>query len=219
MSPIYPKLREAGAVFGQVMGYERPTWFDPNYVSGMYLHWVVWHHVSTNLCQFDDISEERQFLCKGIVPPFIIVIVLFLLFFLFILLFLSSSPFLLSPCHHFLSRQCFNSRSVSVFVFSTLCCGCTDWVVECGYCQEYCLWLCAAMWFGRNLPTFERNVLPPAIAWPNLSQLNLLAFQVEPVFLENVSMFLSLYSMPSYKMVFFTVTAILQMSFNHFQAY
>lgn len=30
MSPIYPKLREAGAVFGQVMGYERPTHFDPN---------------------------------------------------------------------------------------------------------------------------------------------------------------------------------------------
>ncbi|KAK6644016.1 hypothetical protein RUM43_000281 [Polyplax serrata] len=28
MSPIYPKLREAGAVFGQVMGYERPTHFD-----------------------------------------------------------------------------------------------------------------------------------------------------------------------------------------------
>lgn len=34
MSPIYPKLREAGAVFGQVMGYERPTWFDPDYASG-----------------------------------------------------------------------------------------------------------------------------------------------------------------------------------------
>ncbi|KAF5286680.1 hypothetical protein FQA39_LY16163 [Lamprigera yunnana] len=31
MSPIYPKLNEAGAVFGQVMGYERPTWFDKNY--------------------------------------------------------------------------------------------------------------------------------------------------------------------------------------------
>ncbi|XP_031782504.1 pyruvate dehydrogenase phosphatase regulatory subunit, mitochondrial [Nasonia vitripennis] len=30
MSPIYPKLREAGAVFGQVMGYERPTWFQPD---------------------------------------------------------------------------------------------------------------------------------------------------------------------------------------------
>lgn len=34
MSPIYPKLREAGAVFGQVMGYERPAWFDPHYTSG-----------------------------------------------------------------------------------------------------------------------------------------------------------------------------------------
>lgn len=30
MSPIYPKLREAGAVFGQVMGYERPTHFEPS---------------------------------------------------------------------------------------------------------------------------------------------------------------------------------------------
>lgn len=30
MSPVYPKLREAGAVFGQVMGYERPTWFNPS---------------------------------------------------------------------------------------------------------------------------------------------------------------------------------------------
>ncbi|XP_043501503.1 pyruvate dehydrogenase phosphatase regulatory subunit, mitochondrial [Polistes fuscatus] len=29
MSPIYPKLKEAGAVFGQVMGYERPSWFQP----------------------------------------------------------------------------------------------------------------------------------------------------------------------------------------------
>ncbi|KAB0792639.1 hypothetical protein PPYR_14600 [Photinus pyralis] len=32
MSPIYPKLMEAGAVFGQLMGYERPSWFDRNYV-------------------------------------------------------------------------------------------------------------------------------------------------------------------------------------------
>ncbi|XP_012143868.1 pyruvate dehydrogenase phosphatase regulatory subunit, mitochondrial isoform X2 [Megachile rotundata] len=30
MSPIYPKLRETGAVFGQVMGYERPSWFELN---------------------------------------------------------------------------------------------------------------------------------------------------------------------------------------------
>lgn len=35
MSPIYPKLKEAGAVFEQVMGYERPTWFDPELASGL----------------------------------------------------------------------------------------------------------------------------------------------------------------------------------------
>ncbi|XP_063546967.1 pyruvate dehydrogenase phosphatase regulatory subunit, mitochondrial [Cydia strobilella] len=29
MSPIFPTLRDNGAVFGQVMGYERPTWFEP----------------------------------------------------------------------------------------------------------------------------------------------------------------------------------------------
>lgn len=29
MSPMYPRLRAAGAVFGQTMGYERPAWFDP----------------------------------------------------------------------------------------------------------------------------------------------------------------------------------------------
>ncbi|XP_035788593.1 pyruvate dehydrogenase phosphatase regulatory subunit, mitochondrial-like [Anopheles albimanus] len=28
MSPIFPALKEAGAVFSQVMGYERPAWFD-----------------------------------------------------------------------------------------------------------------------------------------------------------------------------------------------
>ncbi|XP_043463215.1 pyruvate dehydrogenase phosphatase regulatory subunit, mitochondrial isoform X2 [Leptopilina heterotoma] len=36
MSPIYPKLREAGAVFGQVMGYERPTWFEENEIETDY---------------------------------------------------------------------------------------------------------------------------------------------------------------------------------------
>ncbi|KAH8270976.1 hypothetical protein KR044_007424, partial [Drosophila immigrans] len=30
MSPIYPQLKEAGAVFGQSMGYERPNFFDLN---------------------------------------------------------------------------------------------------------------------------------------------------------------------------------------------
>ncbi|XP_042241378.1 pyruvate dehydrogenase phosphatase regulatory subunit, mitochondrial-like [Homarus americanus] len=29
MSPIFPKLKAAGAVFGQVMGYERPSYFQP----------------------------------------------------------------------------------------------------------------------------------------------------------------------------------------------
>lgn len=34
MSPIYPKLKEAGAIFGQVMGYERPLWFDCYSIGG-----------------------------------------------------------------------------------------------------------------------------------------------------------------------------------------
>lgn len=34
MSPIYPKLKEAGAVFEQVMGYERPSWFEPDLAKG-----------------------------------------------------------------------------------------------------------------------------------------------------------------------------------------
>lgn len=35
MSPIYPALRDAGGVFGQVMGYERPNWFDPEGVANL----------------------------------------------------------------------------------------------------------------------------------------------------------------------------------------
>lgn len=34
MSPIYPKLKEASAIFGQVMGYERPNWFDRDNILG-----------------------------------------------------------------------------------------------------------------------------------------------------------------------------------------
>ena len=30
MSPIYHQLRDAGAVFGEIMGYERPLWFETN---------------------------------------------------------------------------------------------------------------------------------------------------------------------------------------------
>jgi len=46
MSPIYPRLRQAGAVFGQVMGYERPSYFDSSVDSeaasyaGLYLLFV-----------------------------------------------------------------------------------------------------------------------------------------------------------------------------------
>ncbi|WKX92314.1 hypothetical protein Q1695_010386 [Nippostrongylus brasiliensis] len=31
MSPIYHQLRDAGAVFGEIMGYERPLWFEKNH--------------------------------------------------------------------------------------------------------------------------------------------------------------------------------------------
>lgn len=34
MSPIYPRLRDAGAMFGQTMGYERPGYYDPEYKGG-----------------------------------------------------------------------------------------------------------------------------------------------------------------------------------------
>uniref|UniRef100_A0A158PET7 FAD-dependent oxidoreductase n=1 Tax=Angiostrongylus costaricensis TaxID=334426 RepID=A0A158PET7_ANGCS len=30
MSPIYHQLRDAGAMFGEIMGYERPLWFEKN---------------------------------------------------------------------------------------------------------------------------------------------------------------------------------------------
>jgi len=36
MSPIYPQLKEAGAVFGQSMGYERPNYFDQQDKQGGY---------------------------------------------------------------------------------------------------------------------------------------------------------------------------------------
>lgn len=35
MSPIFPAMKEAGAVFGQTMGYERPNYFDPKNRFGM----------------------------------------------------------------------------------------------------------------------------------------------------------------------------------------
>lgn len=35
MSPIYPSLKDSGAVFGQSMGYERPNYFDPSDKKGV----------------------------------------------------------------------------------------------------------------------------------------------------------------------------------------
>ena len=41
MSPIYPKLKDAGAVFGQVMGYERPAWFQPTGSVSLPSHYTI----------------------------------------------------------------------------------------------------------------------------------------------------------------------------------
>lgn len=78
MSPIYPKLREAGAVFSQVMGYERPAYFDPTF-GGMFHYSVlpgicfsilffifvtVWwsNYSTTSLTRFDgtSIGPDKQ---------------------------------------------------------------------------------------------------------------------------------------------------------------
>jgi pyruvate dehydrogenase phosphatase regulatory subunit len=34
MSPIFPRMKQQGAVFGQVMGYERPSYFQDLNSSG-----------------------------------------------------------------------------------------------------------------------------------------------------------------------------------------
>jgi len=53
MSPIYPKLKEAGAVFEQVMGYERPSWFEPELSKGMNIqHWHSQNFFSGGVDQF-----------------------------------------------------------------------------------------------------------------------------------------------------------------------
>ena len=43
VSPIYHKLKEAGAVFGQVMGYERPSWFQNNDECGKFHRGKIWY--------------------------------------------------------------------------------------------------------------------------------------------------------------------------------
>lgn len=52
MSPIYPKLKEAGAVFEQVMGYERPTWFEPELARGLLLIFTL-HFIKNKICMLN----------------------------------------------------------------------------------------------------------------------------------------------------------------------
>ncbi|XP_076241185.1 pyruvate dehydrogenase phosphatase regulatory subunit, mitochondrial isoform X2 [Calliopsis andreniformis] len=64
MSPIYPKLREAGAVFGQVMGYERPTWFqldkdmDLETIDGFQRYKIAYTNTFSKPPWFEPVSEE-----------------------------------------------------------------------------------------------------------------------------------------------------------------
>ena len=64
MSPIYPKLREAGAIFGQVMGYERPTWFqfdedmDLETIDGFQRYKIAYTDTFSKPPWFESVSEE-----------------------------------------------------------------------------------------------------------------------------------------------------------------
>lgn len=64
MSPIYPKLREAGAIFGQVMGYERPSWFQLNddndleTIDGFQRCKVAYTNTFSKPPWFDSVSNE-----------------------------------------------------------------------------------------------------------------------------------------------------------------
>nr|CAI5832874.1 unnamed protein product [Callosobruchus analis] len=66
MSPVYPRMREAGAIFGQVMGYERPTWFDPNIIHDQDPHdWSTPYRMAyTNTFEkppwFDCVAKEYE---------------------------------------------------------------------------------------------------------------------------------------------------------------
>ncbi|XP_046389566.1 pyruvate dehydrogenase phosphatase regulatory subunit, mitochondrial [Ischnura elegans] len=63
MSPIYPNLKEAGAVFGQVMGYERPSWFDlsedeVDEVDGTRPYRIAYTNTFSKPPWFDIVKEE-----------------------------------------------------------------------------------------------------------------------------------------------------------------
>ncbi|XP_018058910.1 PREDICTED: pyruvate dehydrogenase phosphatase regulatory subunit, mitochondrial isoform X2 [Atta colombica] len=64
MSPIYPKLRDAGAVFGQVMGYERPSWFQPDhdcdleFPDGFQRYKIAYTNTFSKPPWFDAVAQE-----------------------------------------------------------------------------------------------------------------------------------------------------------------
>ncbi|KZC08438.1 Pyruvate dehydrogenase phosphatase regulatory subunit, mitochondrial [Dufourea novaeangliae] len=64
MSPIYPKLKEAGAIFGQVMGYERPTWFqlddekDLEAIDGFQRYKIAYTNTFSKPPWFEAVSSE-----------------------------------------------------------------------------------------------------------------------------------------------------------------
>ncbi|XP_076762368.1 pyruvate dehydrogenase phosphatase regulatory subunit, mitochondrial isoform X2 [Xylocopa sonorina] len=64
MSPIYPKLRQAGAVFSQVMGYERPSWFqldddnDLETIDGFQRYKIAYTNTFSKPPWFEQVSHE-----------------------------------------------------------------------------------------------------------------------------------------------------------------
>ncbi|CAK9797405.1 Pyruvate dehydrogenase phosphatase regulatory subunit, mitochondrial [Anthophora quadrimaculata] len=64
MSPIYPKLRQAGAIFGQVMGYERPSWFqldednDLETIDGFQRYKIAYTNTFSKPPWFEPVWEE-----------------------------------------------------------------------------------------------------------------------------------------------------------------
>lgn len=62
MSPIFPALQENGAVFGQLMGYERPNYFDKSdhLEQGIPKYRVAWTKTFGKPHWFDFVAEEYQ---------------------------------------------------------------------------------------------------------------------------------------------------------------
>lgn len=70
MSPIYPKLKEAGGVFGQVMGYERPNWFDMNFAMGNYFRVFCFLNVRLRILNISELCLVGVGDSKNMEVPF-----------------------------------------------------------------------------------------------------------------------------------------------------